>query len=153
MFAVVYRLFAIDYRPPKFNKDFICYFTDFLSCVSVKCDNFLISGDFNIHVCCRSRPLVTDFLNLIESFNLVQCVKDPTHEKGHILDLVLSYDLSVSVNEICESACISDHLPVLFTVSIPCLRAKTCAPTRRLCTINAQTVSQFSAMYNDYHFW
>ena len=119
-------MFGVVYRPPKFYKDFICEFADFLSCVSVKYNHFLISGDFNIHVCCRSRPLVTDFLNLIESFNLVQCVKDPTHEKGHILDLVLSYDLSVSVNEICESACIFDHLPVLFTVSIPCLRAKTC---------------------------
>lgn len=90
-------MFAIVYRPPKCNKDFISDFADFLSGATVKYDHFLISGDFNIHVCCESRPLVTDFLNLIDLFKLVQCVKDPTHEKGYILDLVLSYDLSVCV--------------------------------------------------------
>ncbi len=138
-------MFAVIYRPPKFNKDFIRDFADFLSGVTVKHDHFLISGDFNIHVCCESGHLVNDVLNLIASFNLVQSVKGPTHEKGHTLDLVLSYGLSVCINEICETA----HLPLLFTVSIPCLRVETCASSHRLRTINPQTVTQFSAIYND----
>ena len=54
--------------------------------------------------------------------------------------------LSVSINEICETACISDHLPVLFTVSIPCLRAKTCVPSRRLRTISPQTAQHSSLL-------
>ncbi|KAK0151915.1 hypothetical protein N1851_006719 [Merluccius polli] len=140
-------MFAVIYRPPKFNKGFINDFADFLSRVTVNYDYLLISGDFNIHVCCESRPLVNDFLNLLASFNLVQSVRAPTHEKGHTLDLVLSYGLSVCINEICETACISDHLPVLFTVSIPCSRAKTCVFSRRLRTINPQTATKFSAMY------
>lgn len=35
-----------------------------------------------------------DFLNLKESFNLVQSVKGPTQEKGHTLDLILSHGIS-----------------------------------------------------------
>lgn len=44
---------------------------------------------FNIHVCCPSKPTSTKFTDQAESFNLVQPFKEPTHSKGHILDLVL----------------------------------------------------------------
>ena len=50
--------------------------------------------------------MAKDFLNLINSFYLSQSVSGPTHENGHILDLVLSYGLHV-----CDT-CISDNLPV-----------------------------------------
>ncbi|KAG8008077.1 Adenosine deaminase domain-containing protein 2 [Nibea albiflora] len=66
-----------------------------------KYDRVLLVGDFNIHVCCPDRPLVKDFLSLVDSFNLVQCVSGPTHEHGHTLDLILSHGLSVSNLEIC----------------------------------------------------
>ena len=135
------------YRPPKFNKDFINDFADCLSLVTVKYDHLLISGDFNIHVCCESRPLASDFLNLIASFNLIQSVTGPTHEKGHTLDLVLSCGLSLCVDEICDTACISDHMPVIFTTTIPCATAKTCVATRRLRTLNPQTASKFSILF------
>jgi len=49
---------------------------------------FIIVGDFNVHVCCETRPLVKDFFNLIDSLNLTQSISEPTHDKGHILDLV-----------------------------------------------------------------
>ncbi|KAK7880130.1 hypothetical protein WMY93_033197 [Mugilogobius chulae] len=65
---------ALVYRPPKFNKDFIKEFTDFLTGLALNHDKFLIVGDFNIHVCCESKPLAKDFLNLIDSFNLIQSV-------------------------------------------------------------------------------
>ncbi len=46
-------------------------------------------------MCCPADPLVKDYLNLIDSFNLEQSVKVPTHEYGHTLDLVLSYGISL----------------------------------------------------------
>lgn len=68
-----------------------------------------------------------------------------THEKGHTLDLVLSCGLYVSV---CETACISDHLPVLFNVD-PLLKGqKLYAPTHRRCIITPQTALQFAALFN-----
>lgn len=51
-------LCALIYRPPKFNKDFIQDFSDFVVGLILNYDYFLIAGDFNIHVCCESRPLV-----------------------------------------------------------------------------------------------
>lgn len=88
-------LCAVIYRPPKYNKDFINDFSDFLSGIMSNYDRVLIVGDFNIHVCCPMKPLVEDFLNVIDSFNLVQFVTDPTHEHGHTLDLVLSCGLQI----------------------------------------------------------
>lgn len=87
---------ALIYRPPKSNKDFIQQFADFVSGLPPKYDRLLILGDFNIHVCCPSDTSAKDFfLNLVDSFNLLQHVHVPTQEHGYILDLVLSYGLSI----------------------------------------------------------
>lgn len=107
------------YRPPKYNKDFINDFSDFLSGIVPNYDRILIIGDFNTHVCCPTKPLVKDLLNCIDSFNLIQSVIGSTHEHGHMLDLVLSCGLPVSNFEISEVS-FSDHMPVLFDFSIPC---------------------------------
>lgn len=72
----------------------------------------------------------------------------PTHEKGHTLDLVLSFGLSVCVSEICDTH-ISDHFRVLFNVTLPCSQVKSRAPERRVRTINALTASQLSAAFKD----
>lgn len=79
---------CVIYRPPKHNKDFISDFARFLTEIPPKYDRILTVGDFNIHVCCTEKPLTKDFLDLVESFNLVQSVSGPTHEHGHTLDLV-----------------------------------------------------------------
>ncbi|XP_056586108.1 uncharacterized protein LOC130407337 isoform X1 [Triplophysa dalaica] len=139
-------LCAVVYRPPKYNKNFIQDFADFVAGIVLKYDRFLIIGDFNIHVCCESKPLVKDFLSLIESFNLTQSVTGPTHEKGHTLDLVLSYGLCITISEICDT-CISDHLPVLFTVVVPNPGFSTRASTRSVRAINPSTAAQFSSTY------
>lgn len=69
-----------------------------------------------------------DFINLIDSFNLMQSVTGPTHEKGHTLDLILSYGLDVAVSEICDTG-MSDHLPIVFTIVVPCPDTLNVAPT------------------------
>lgn len=63
-------LCAVVYRPPKFNKDFIQDFADIMAGVVLKYDRLVIVGDFNVRVCGESKPLLRDFLNLIDSFNL-----------------------------------------------------------------------------------
>ena len=84
-----------------------------------------------------------DFLSLIDSFNLVQCVSGPTHEHGHTLDLVLSHGLSVSNLEICDDL-ISDHMPVLFEVAFSCADVKSGAPVQSPRIFNSFTAGQFS---------
>ncbi|KAI2646105.1 RNA-directed DNA polymerase from mobile element jockey [Labeo rohita] len=141
-------LCAVVYRPPKYNKNFIQDFADFVAGIALNYDRFLIVGDFNIHVCCESKPLAKDFLSLIDSFNLMQSVTGPTHEKGHTLDLVLSYGLCITVSEICDT-CISDHLPVLFTAVVPNSGISTCDSARSVRAINPLTASQFSSAFKN----
>lgn len=77
-------LCAVIYRPPKYNKDFLNEFSDFLAGIMPNYDHVLFVGDFNIHVCCPEKPLVKDFFSLIDSFNLVQCVWSHTRTRTDI---------------------------------------------------------------------
>lgn len=84
----------------KHNKDFVNDFFDFLGEIMTKYDHSLIVGDLNVHVCCLDKITADDFLNLTDSFNLVQ--SGLTQELGHTLDLVLSYGIPVLNLEICH---------------------------------------------------
>lgn len=101
-------LSTVIYRPSKYNKSFICEFTDPLGYFFLNYDWVLIYGDFNIHICCKDDLLAKDFLALTDSFNLTQWVSELTHLKGHSLDLVFSYGLDICIKSI-DSAGISDH--------------------------------------------
>ncbi|XP_034562467.1 uncharacterized protein LOC117829052, partial [Notolabrus celidotus] len=140
-------LCAVIYRPPKYNKDFVSDFSQFLAELMPKYDRALFVGDFNLHVCCPDKPLVKDFISLIDSFNLVQCVSGPTHERGHTLDLVLSHGLSVSNVEICDNV-FSDHMPVLFDVDFSCAVSESRAPVQRRRIINPFTAGRFSVAFD-----
>lgn len=119
----------------------------FLADIMPKYDRVLIVGDCNIHVCCPENPLARDFLNIIDSFNLVQSVTGPTHERGHTLDLVLSYGLPVFNLEICD-AFFSDHMPVLFEATVCCQTVKPRAAARTCRVINPSTAAYFSTAFS-----
>lgn len=102
------------YRPPKPN---IVLVRNFLSEMYTKYDRFLILSDFNVHICCGNDMLSSEFINLIESFDLLQWVKSPTHKLGHILDLILTHNLQVDDVNVCETN-FSDHMPILFKTFI-----------------------------------
>ncbi len=139
-------LCVLVYRPPKINKNFIHEFTGFLGGIMMKYDRLVILGDFNIHICCSSNGLAREFLNLIDSFNLVQSVTGPTHKLGHTLDLVLSYGLTVCDFEIMETG-FSDHKSVVFNMSLSCSLGKPCVSTRRCRIMNSETSNDFCTMY------
>ncbi len=103
----------MDYRPPKVSTTFIHELSEFLSNQVSRCDRLLVLGDFNIHVCCPSKPMVKNFMSLMDSLNFVQSVSSPTHNRGHTLDLVLTRGFSVHICEIFDAG-ISDHYPVEF---------------------------------------
>lgn len=107
--------FALVYRPPKYNKDFIQEFSEFLSSMSTCCDSLVILGDFNIHICCPDRPLIQDFVTVLDSFNLTQSVVGSTHLQGHTLDLVLSWGVPV-FEPIIENIGLSDHYIIYFNM-------------------------------------
>lgn len=106
-------LCAVIYRPPKHNQYFIKDFSDFIAGVRTNYDKILIVGDFNVHVCCPSKAMAKDLLDLIDAFNLIQHVEVPTQIHGHTLDLVLSYGLPID-DLLLSDAIFSDHCPVMF---------------------------------------
>ena len=121
-------MIACVYRPPSSCSDAFCAeFFSIFECLSSVSQNFLICGDFNIHVDITSKDS-EKFLNCLESCNINQHVHKPTHLHGHTLDLILTPDDSSSVSNVRVSDFISDHALVLdqldFTIpSVP--RSKT----------------------------
>ena len=104
---------ACVYQPPGSCSDAFCdeFFNlfEYLSSVS---QNFLICGDFNIHVDTTSKDS-EKFLNCLKSCNISQHVHKPTHLHGHILDLILTPDNPSVVSNVQVSEFISDHALVL----------------------------------------
>lgn len=138
-------LFAVIYRSPKPNKDFICEFSEFLADVVPKFDKLLICGDFNIHVCCPLNAFANDFKNVLNSYGLNQCVNRPTHNLGHTLDLIISLGLSVSVTEILESG-FSDHFPIKFEITVPQPPKLVLSVSKRRC-FTPSSAGEFVSMF------
>ena len=83
-------LTAVVYRPPGHNKEFLSEFANLLEPYTLKNDRLLICGDFNIHVDNKLDSSVTNFLEILSNFGLVQNIREPTHRSGHTLDLVIT---------------------------------------------------------------
>ena len=99
------------------------FFTEFESLlefhISSKVDLIFI-GDFNIHVDDLNNPNSLYFLKLLNTFNLCQHVSFPTHNSGHILDLIITNASSNLV--ICPymlDTYISDHKTVSVNIDVP----------------------------------
>ncbi|CAG2218034.1 unnamed protein product [Mytilus edulis] len=58
--------------------------------ILVPTHNVLFTGDFNFHLDNLSDPDALRFHQSLEDRNLTQHVKDATHERGHILDLLIT---------------------------------------------------------------
>lgn len=106
---------VLIYRPPGPARLFLEEFTDFLSSI-VKLEHVLILGDFKLYVDNPSCQFATEFLFMTETFNFKQHVSDPSHNRGHILDLVLSTGLDIEQLMV-EDVLISDHYCVSFNLS------------------------------------
>ena len=126
------------YRPPSscfdaFYDEFFSIF-EYLSSVS---QNFLICGDFNIHMDTTSKDS-EKFLNCLESCNINQHVHKPTHLHSHTLDLILTPNDSSAVSNVRVSDFISDHALVLGQLDFtnPSLHTSKTVTFRRFHRIN-----------------
>ncbi|MGL5901357.1 MAG: hypothetical protein ACRCZO_01625, partial [Cetobacterium sp.] len=78
----------------------------------------LILGDFNIHMDKKDTSTTRDFTSLLECFELHQVVDCPTHNKGHMLDLVIQNGKIVSQLSVSDFG-LSDHFAILFNLELP----------------------------------
>lgn len=110
---------AVIYRPPKPNSSFLCDLTDFLTQLFAISPSILLLGDFNFHMDNSNSKPASDFLDLLHCYNFIQHVNFPTHNHGHILDLVCtSSGLSVH-NLSSQNLHLSDHLAINLDIGIP----------------------------------
>lgn len=103
------RIVTIYRRPGNSKVDFLQDFEGMLE--ASKGDKRIFTGDFNLHVENPDRN-DRDFLDLIKSHGLVQHVKESTHEKGGILDLILSRPSDRLVKNVRVGDYFSDHKSV-----------------------------------------
>ena len=109
-------IFSVIYRPDKKStiKVFINDFTDFISKLSCFNKPLILMGDFNIHLNKTSRD-VSNFLEILDIFDLKQFISSPTHCHGNILDLVISSETITSIEISDPTSIISDHFLLKFT--------------------------------------
>jgi len=112
------------YRPPdtsSYSKPFstfISEFCSFLSSAATTPHEFLITGDFNIHINDSSDGHSVQFLTLLDSFNLVQHVSSATHISNNILDLVITSSQSNILSSVTISPVSpSDHYRVMSSIN------------------------------------
>jgi len=79
--------------------------------------NFVILGDFNIHVDETDDTHSARLRNVFEAYGLCQHINESTHKFGHTLDLVLTAETTaVNVLEISDMEKLSDHKYVCFSI-------------------------------------
>ena len=74
-------------------------------------------GDFNLHVDVPTKSDVATFMSILSSLNMSQHVVDPTHKRGHTLDLIITrFDDDIVKNCNVRKCLSSDHYVVYFDV-------------------------------------
>ena len=114
--------FLLVYRPPSLSTSlFLEEFSKLLEHITadLRHKQLLIVVNFNIHVDNPNDATARQFLDVLDSFDLVQHVSEKTHANGHTLDLVISNAKDHFVNEVKTSdPVISDHLAVHSTLCL-----------------------------------
>ena len=90
----IFKLINI-YRPPysinnKFTiREFFNEFIEFLSIIVDFKGTLLILGDLNINLLDKTSPYTSEFLAILNSYDLKQLVESSTHTKGGLLDVII----------------------------------------------------------------
>ena len=124
-----HKIISVVYSPPNasdvYLNSLINYLKDLLSDVEAK---VIILGDFNLpDINWLTLSANSDFANTFCEFvydnGLSQLISDPTHNRGNILDLLLTNCPNLISNtevkidfELC-----TDHFPILFSLEVPTL--------------------------------
>ena len=108
---------VVVYRPPPSSINgltsslFFTEFSSFLESMVSSPGKLLIVGDFNFAVNNGNDGAALNFLDLLNTFNLTQHIKVPTHKDNNTLDLIITReDELTATNFSVHDPVISDHL-------------------------------------------
>ena len=114
------NLIAI-YRPPDSNVlEFCNELTNLLETNINSNGELILLGDFNIAVSKSFDAQPATFLDILDSFNLINKVDKPTHRLSNTLDLIIHDADSNIIPRIKVDRIFSDHNIVLFDISTSC---------------------------------
>ena len=102
---------------------------EFLETMLTTYSNFIVSGDFNLHIDDIGNLDAQVFLDLMTVYGLQNHVHFEMHISGHTLDLILNEFISqVSIKNVERGQFLSDHLSVVAHLSVdkPPLKKKEC---------------------------
>ena len=103
--------FVVIYRPPSTSlATFLEEFTMLLEDLALGGSSLVISGYFNLHFENQS-PYVKKFIQLCDTFGLIQHVNSATYVKGHTLDLIIRDSDFLAIGNI-RVEDVSDHFLV-----------------------------------------
>ena len=112
---------CVVYRPGSalVSKQFFEEFSCLLESATLASGQLVITGDFNIHmdnIDCKGAKIMKDILY---SAGLKQHVSEPTHRRGHVLDLLITRDFQDTVSNISVVRDLpSDHSAIMCDVVI-----------------------------------
>lgn len=117
----------VVYRPPYspehpvtsgvFYDEFSAFLDNLVMCPEV----LIIAGDFNFQWGETDNDETKKFMDVLETFGLTQHVTVPTHQSGHILDLIITRSSNdIIINEIRPTLFLSDHCFIECNLAIPC---------------------------------
>ena len=97
------------------------FFDDFTSILDrhdVSTYDVVIAGDFNFNLNDSNNAEVSQFMDILFTFDLNQHVHDPTHENGLTLDLIITRSSSNFVRNVKVDYKISDHFLIICHLSL-----------------------------------
>ena len=103
------------YRPPPSKKNgltfkmFLDEFSELLDTLAVSSGKLLIVGDINVHWDNETDANRTALFDLLSSHELIQHIKEATHLKGHILDVVVTRSSDTLLHSSSVGELFSDH--------------------------------------------
>ena len=101
------------------DSTFMLEFPDMLEHCNLIDNSTVILGDMNFHYDKPNQNNTRRMINLLDTFDLVQSVKEPTHNRGHIIDWVVhrSEDTIIKSTTV-EQELSSDHYCVVCSLDI-----------------------------------
>ena len=115
---IIFHILLV-YRPP--SSSFPLFLTEFQELLGdiFSLGNLILMGDFNVHMDDPSHSNTKKFQDVIDFFTFHQHVNFPTHESGHILDLVITREGSGLVEIPSCGELLSDHYSIPGKILLP----------------------------------